>query len=142
MNIHDKDLQICVRTAKILSIMSNSGKLRVGSVIYDVKKRNIMGIGYNGTVPGSDNIMEIDNVTLPGVIHAEVNSINKLSWFTRKFNKNLILVVTHTPCLSCSMEIVEKTKIRTVYYLDNYGDGKGLKFLRENNVEIKRILER
>jgi dCMP deaminase len=142
LDISEKDLMLCVRVSRILGSMSRATRARVGCVIFDVKQRNIVSIGYNGTPAGSDNTMEIDNITLPSVIHAEVNAMNKLDLFTRIFNKNLVMIVTHSPCAACAQMIIDKTKISTVYYLDNYGKHDGILLLRASGKKLMRVVEK
>lgn len=138
--ISKSDLHFCVRVARLLGARSRAVRARVGCVIWDAKLRTIVSVGYNGTPPGSDNTMEIDNVTLDSVIHAEMNCLSKLSFFQKHFSNNLLMVVTHTPCLKCAQEIV-KTKMKHVYYLDNYGNHAGLLLLREKKIPMTRIVE-
>jgi dCMP deaminase len=99
-----------------------------------------VSIGYNGTLPGEDNIMEMDNKTLPSVIHAEDNALRKLSRWERFWHhKHYTLFVTHTPCLNCAKMIVD-AGVRRVYYLDNYGSHAGVEHLQKHQVEVMRLL--
>lgn len=133
----DRDMMFCVDTVRRLSRNSRATRAKVGCLIWDVKKRTIVSLGYNGTPEGEDNIMEQDNVTLDTVIHAEVNALRKLSWWQRK--KNFVMFVTHAPCRNCAAKIV-KSGIRKVYYLDNYGSAAGLEHLRHSQVDVRRLI--
>lgn len=134
--MHIDDIKFCIKTARLLASRSRATRAKVGCVIWDRKKRTVVGIGFNGTVPGADNTMEVDGKTLPTVIHAEVNAISKVGWWTRRRS---ILFVTHSPCYNCAVEIV-KSGIREVYYIEPYGDARGLKYLSDNKISVKRLL--
>jgi dCMP deaminase len=134
--MHQGDMQLCVNVAKMLAKRSRAMRAQVGCVIWHTEKRTIISLGYNGTPAGEDNTMELNNKTLDTVIHAEINAIKKLSWWTRR--KHLVLFVTHSPCVNCANAIVT-AGIRKVYYLDNYGTPAGLNLLRDKGVEVKRL---
>lgn len=137
--IHQEDAMFCVRVARLLSARSRASRLRVGCVIWDSKKRTIVSVGYNGTVPGASNVMEVDNVTLPEVIHAEMNAISKLSFIQRRFfSHRYIMFITHSPCASCASNILKNTNIRYIYYLENYRSMSGVTMLR-NHKKIRKI---
>jgi len=138
-SLSNGDLATSIFVARYLSTRSRASRARVGCVIWDTSLRTIVSIGYNGTAPGADNTMEIDNVTLPSVIHAEINALSKLSWVQR-YKRSLVLVCTHLPCISCASAIT-KTKISHVYYLDNYGSLDGLRYLRSfPHMKITRVI--
>lgn len=134
--MHSEDIKFCVRTAKLLATRSRATRAKVGCVVWDKKKRTIVGIGFNGTFPGEDNTMESNGKTLPTVIHAEVNAIGKVGWFVRRRS---VLFVTHSPCYNCAGEIV-KSGIREVYYVEPYGDARGLQYLSSKGIKVRRIL--
>lgn len=136
MDIHNNDLKFIISVLSLLSSRSRATRARVGCVIWHNKKRTIIGIGYNGTLPGSDNTMEVNNKTLDTVIHAEINALSKTSWWQ---NRKSTLFVTHSPCLNCSKEIV-KSGIKFVYYLNPYGGLDGLRYLTDNKVMVRRLL--
>jgi dCMP deaminase len=99
-------------------------------------------MGYNGTPAGMDNTMEHDNITRDCVIHAEMNTLGKLSWWERIWQlPECVLFVTHTPCVSCAQAIV-KHRIPVVYYLDPYGNtAVSHQVFRESTTRLVRILE-
>ena len=135
--MHQRDMLFCVDVVKRLARNSRATRAKVGCIIWDVKKRTIVSLGYNGTPEGEDNQMELNNVTLDTVVHAEMNALRKLSWYQRK--RHFVLFVTHAPCKNCAAEIV-KSGIRKVYYLDNYGSAAGLEHLRAHHVDVRRLL--
>jgi len=120
-----------------LSRNSRALRAKVGCLIWDMKRRTIISLGYNGTPEGEDNLMERDNVTLDTVVHAEMNALRKLRWW--EMRKHLVLFVTHAPCKRCA-EMIVKHRIRKVYYLDNYGAPSGLEHLRAHHVDVRRLL--
>jgi dCMP deaminase len=135
--MHQRDMLFCVDTVRRLSRNSRATRAKVGCIIWDMKHRTIISLGYNGTPEGEDNEMERDNVTLDTVVHAEVNALRKLRWYQRR--KHLVLFVTHAPCRHCAESIV-KSRIKKVYYLDNYGAPSGLEHLRKHHVDVRRLL--
>lgn len=137
MNLDMKtpDVLFCIDVMKLLAHRSRATRAKVGCIIWHVKKRSIVSLGYNGTPENEDNIMELNGKTLPTVIHAEQNALKKLSWWQRR---HLVLFVTHTPCENCARSIVS-SGIKKVYYLENYGSSAGLTMLRNHNIEVKRL---
>ena len=135
--MHQRDMLFCVDTVRRLSRNSRATRAKVGCIIWDMKHRTIISLGYNGTPEGEDNEMERDNVTLDTVVHAEMNALRKLRWW--EMRKHLVLFVTHAPCKRCA-EMIVKHRIRKVYYLDNYGAPSGLEHLRAHHVDVRRLL--
>jgi len=135
--MHQRDMLFCVDVVKRLARNSRATRAKVGCVIWDMKRRTIVSLGYNGTPEGEDNQMELDNVTLDTVVHAEMNALRKLRWW--ELRKHLVLFVTHAPCKRCA-EMIVKHRIRKVYYLDNYGAPSGLEHLRAHRVDVRRLL--
>lgn len=135
LDMKPADVLFCMDVVRMLAKRSRATRAKVGCVIWHVKKRTIIGLGYNGTPENEENIMEIDGKTLPTVIHAEVNALRKVSWWNCR---NSVLFVTHTPCESCAKKIVT-SGIRKVYYLDNYGTPAGLLVLKHHDIDVKRL---
>jgi dCMP deaminase len=135
--MHQRDMLFCVDTVRRLSRNSRATRAKVGCIIWDMKRRTIVSLGYNGTPEGEDNEMERDNVTLDTVVHAEMNALRKLRFW--ELRKHLVLFVTHAPCKRCA-EMIVKHRIRKVYYLDNYGAPSGLEHLRAHAVDVRRLL--
>lgn len=116
--------------AKIIANKSKATRLKVGAVIVDDKNR-ILSTGYNGTPYKTSNTCEKDNVTLPYVLHAELNAI----LFAKQPLDKATLYVTHSPCIHCAACIIQ-AGITTVYYETQYRDDQGIKFLEENNIKV------
>ena len=75
--VPQRDILIVVNMLRILSTFSRSSRLRVSCILWDSYHRNIVSMGYNGTESGTDNTMELNNVTLDTVIHAEMNALKR-----------------------------------------------------------------
>ncbi len=60
--MHQRDMLFCVDTVRRLSRNSRALRAKVGCVIWDMKRRTIVSLGYNGTPEGEDNEMERDNI--------------------------------------------------------------------------------
>lgn len=131
-----EDLRFCVNTSRALAARSRAERLRVGAVVWHPKRRTIIGIGYNGTAAGASNVMEMDGMTLPEVIHAERNAIMKCSSWDLWGS---IIVITHSPCVSCA-RMMRDAGVRSVYYLENYRDPAGIEVLRAAGIRVQRVL--
>jgi dCMP deaminase len=134
--IHEADLQYCLTSARLLAQRSRAQRARVGCVIFHANRRTIVGIGYNGTTPGESNLMEKNNVTLPEVIHAEDNAIRKLTWYD-KYSSDLVLCVTHAPCISCAKHIL-RTGIQRIYFMEHYKSTEGIALLQKHHRHVYR----
>lgn len=66
----NKEVKCYFKIVKNISKLSYCGRLKVGAII--VKNNSIIAYGYNGTVTGDANVCDIDNVTLPNVVHAKL----------------------------------------------------------------------
>lgn len=125
------DLDNCyMQTAISHAILSKANRKKVGACL--VTQSGVIIPGYNGKPSGTDNSCEdSDNVTLPEVIHAELNCILKAA----KEGVSVIgstLYTTLSPCRSCSAMILQ-AGVKRVVYQENYRCLDGVKFLRENN---------
>lgn len=123
--------------AETFSKLSSAKRLKVGSII--VKDNRIISIGYNGTPPGwESNVCEDENnKTLPEVIHAEMNSINKLAKSTDS-GENSSMFITHAPCMECAKSIYG-AGIKAVYYKNDYRDMSGIDFLLKCGVSVIKL---
>jgi dCMP deaminase len=120
-----------------LSNRSTCIRRQVGCIIVPNTLENIYSIGYNGSLSGEENGCKEMGSGKCGCIHAEINALNKLGNID---SDNLLLLCTLSPCLNCSKEIL-KYPIKRVIYLNSYRDTYGIKFLRENNIEVLKYLD-
>jgi len=51
--------------------------------------------------------------------------------------KNCTMYVLIPPCLMCANKLV-KTKIKNIYYIFDYGDKKGVKYLKSKGINVKK----
>lgn len=123
--------------AETFSKLSKAERLKVGSII--VKNDRIISIGYNGTPAGwdSNSCEDSNNITLPEVIHSEMNCISKLAKSTES-GENSTMFVTHSPCMECAKSIYT-AGITTLYYKNDYRDDSGINFLRKCGIFVIKV---
>jgi len=124
MNKLDK---VFINIAKETATLSHCVRSKVGAVL--VKDGNIISFGYNGTPSGMDNRCEKDNVTLPHVIHAEVNAVLKAAKCGNSVDGST-LYITLSPCLDCS-KLLLQSGVKRVVYLNEYRNSEGIDFLKQ-----------
>lgn len=159
--IKPKYYKFFLTVARNSMLLSYCKKRRVGAVIVD-NSNNIVSFGYNGTVSGASNECE-DEVDITclnckgedkecitcsntrkisvlktdhsRVFHAEANAIMAAS--KRGFSLvGTSLVVTTEPCSECAKLIVG-FGIKEVIIDTKYKTDAGVKFLLENNIDVK-----
>jgi len=115
--------------------LSYAERKKVGAIL--VKDNSIISMGYNGTVIGSSNQCEINDVTVPEVLHAESNIISKIAKSSNS-SVDSTLYVTLSPCFDCAKLLIQ-CGITKVYYLEEYRNTDGIKFLLNNNIECIQV---
>lgn len=135
----DKYLKAFMSMVEVFSETSESKRLKVAACL--IKNDNPICFGVNGTPPGwpSNECEDAEGNTLPEVLHAEIQCLNKL----RKINETAVggtLIVTHSPCIRCSREIVD-AGIQQVIYKHEYRDLTGVMWLKENDVKVEQFKE-
>ena len=129
--------------AEVYSKLSSAKRLQVGCVV--VKDNTIIGIGYNGMPSGWTNECEyavqhsddtVELKTKPEVLHAETNALAKIAQSTNS-SEGASLFVTHAPCLDCA-KLIYQSGIKSVFYRNSYRDEKGIDFLTNCNLEVKK----
>jgi dCMP deaminase len=116
-----------MNVAKEIASLSHCVRSKVGALL--VKDGNVISFGYNGTPSGMDNCCERDNVTLPHVIHAEVNAVLKAAK-TGTSVDGATLYLTLSPCLDCS-KLILQAGVKRVVYLETYRNLDGPEFLKQ-----------
>ena len=87
-------------------------------------------MGYNGTPSGMDNCCEdVDNVTKPSVLHAEMNCIIKAAK-TGNSVQDSTLYITLAPCIDCAKYLLQ-SGIQRVVYLQDYRNMSGVELLKQ-----------
>lgn len=108
--------------------LSYSTRKKVGCIA--VKDDKIISIGYNGSLPGTSNVLEDENgVTKQTVVHAEANCLLKLAASTES-SKGAALFLTLSPCIECAKMIIV-SGVTTLYYNEIYRDRAGLDFIEQ-----------
>lgn len=131
-----KYLDAFMNMTEVFAQTSEAKRLKVGAAL--IKDGNPICFGTNGTPPGyPSNVCEDGNgVTLPHVLHAEIQCLNKL----RKINETATggtLLITHGCCFLCSLSIID-AGIKKVVYKEEYRDSSGLQNLIKNGVEVEK----
>uniref|UniRef100_A0AAU8KWP2 Deoxycytidylate deaminase n=1 Tax=Serratia phage Kevin TaxID=3161161 RepID=A0AAU8KWP2_9CAUD len=130
-----------MRSALAYSKASYAQRLQVGAVIVDQTTDQPVAIGWNGTAPGEPNVCEVDDgngglVSVEGVIHAEVNAMNRLR--TQHTRKMLSMFVSDSPCPDCAKKIL-KSGIKQVFFNRRYRLDEGIKILLKGGVELFQV---
>lgn len=130
-----------MKTAILYSHLSSAKRLKCSSVLVTPDNTRLLMIGYNGTLPGSDNECEIllDNklITKPDVIHAEANVILYCAKYGINTN-GCNLYITHSPCLECSKMILA-SGIKRVFFNEKYRKEDGVLLLKKYNLDVIQI---
>ena len=119
--------QVYLNIAKEVSLLSHCERSKVGAVL--VKDGNIIAFGYNGTPAGMNNCCERNDVTVPEVIHAEMNAILKAARSGHAVG-GAELYLTLSPCVDCA-KLILQSGIKRVFYLQEYRKTDGIDFLKK-----------
>ena len=132
----DRYIQAYLEAAYTFGKLSYCKRRQVGAVV--VKNDTIISIGYNGSPEGSDNNCEgEDGLTLPHIIHAEMNAIIKLT----RGNESSVgseMFITAAPCLPCAT-ILSEIGIVHIYYAEEYRSTEGIEHLRARGIPVSQI---
>lgn len=116
---------------------STAERLKVGTLL--IKDDRIISLGVNGTPKGwpSEVCEGPDGQTWPHVRHSELAALNKL----RSSPESAVgstMVVSHSPCQACAIEIVD-SGVKALYYRHEYRSDDGLRYLLAKGVEVYKI---
>lgn len=127
-----------MRAALVYAELSYAKRRKVGCVI--VKDDTIV-IGYNGTPPGWDNNCEdpATGLSLPEVIHAEQNALDKLVR-SNVSSVGASVFITTQPCIDCAKRLLG-AQVAAVYYRDEYRNLDGVEFLRRAGIPVEKLIE-
>lgn len=116
---------------------STCDRKQVGCVVVSEDYQHVLGIGYNGNIPGGDNCCENPTeASNCGCEHAESNALLKV---VADSKTPKILFTTWSPCRSCAKKILIKQGIKHVYYCRRYKDLSSLKLLEDSGVETSQV---
>lgn len=137
---HNYYWDICDAAAK----QSVCNRHKVGAVV--VTPTGMISTGWNGTPPGFPNECEewVNHPpplqrsrtikTLPHVIHAERNAIDKMTR-TGIPLEGSILFVSRSPCIECSKSIMN-LGITQVHYDELHDENTGLSLLEKMGIKV------
>lgn len=134
----DKFKRVHMRVAEDYAQLSYANRRKVGCVIV------IDGIvvpGYNGTPEGWDNTCETadGSATLPDVIHAEQNALDKVVRSTLS-SVGASVFVTTAPCIECAKRL-HGARVSEVFYREVYRSEEGIEFLRRAGIHVEQVKE-
>jgi dCMP deaminase len=123
--------------AEIYAQLSYAKRRQVGCIV--VKNDTVIAIGYNGTPEGWSNDCEtVDgSKTLPEVIHAEQNALDKVIRSNVSSVGSSVFVTT-APCIECAKRLYG-ARVKEVFYREVYRDEAGIDFLRRAGVHVEPI---
>lgn len=127
--------------AEVAAKQSHAVRLKVGSIF--VRDNRILSIGINGRVSNEPNNCEntdLDTgemITRPDVLHAEQAAIYKAARDGESL-KDSTLLVTHAPCLMCSLGL-HSCGIKKVYYRNSYRNTEGIDFLQNHGIVTEKL---
>lgn len=134
-HIHPATFNICVDLMISCARQSKAKDVQVGAVI--VTKDDVLLSGYNGTPPGWDNDTEVNGVTTPQTIHAELNCVLKAARQGVSI-KDAICFVTYAPCERCAA-MLATAGIRRVFYIKDSKNDAGVKSLFAALIPVIKI---
>lgn len=130
-----KYINIHMKVAESYAKLTSAKKRQVGCVIII---DDIVVPGYNGTPPGWSNVCEDNNGhTLPHVIHAEQNALDKVIRSSLS-SVGASVFVTTAPCLECAKRLLG-AKVKEVFYKEIYKNNEGLKFLETAGIPVIQV---
>ena len=129
---------IYMQMAREMSTASKANRKQVGAIL--VTNNGVLLPGYNGTPAGWPNKCEdVNNVTIPSVIHAELNCVLKAA----KEGVSVIgstIYVTLSPCVSCA-SMLAQAGVKRIVYDEEYRDMSGVNLLLQNGTLVERLCQ-
>ena len=127
-------MDIATRTSQL----SHCKRRQVGAVLVSSDDSTIISYGYNGTPTNLDNCCEdLNGLTLPTVIHAEVNAITKAAKAGYS-TLDTTLFVTLSPCIHCALVIIQ-SGIKQIYYKEQYKCTDSFDLFKQSGIDIKQL---
>lgn len=124
--------------ANLHAQLSKAERKKVGACL--VTRTGIIIPGYNGNPAGMSNVCEDEfNLTLPSVIHAELNCILKAAKEGVSC-ENATIYITLSPCEQCAAMLVQ-AGVKTVVYSETYRSQNGLSLLHKAGLVYRRVNE-
>jgi deoxycytidylate deaminase len=115
-------IEVFSRILNEISNLSTSSRLKVSCIIFRKDFTKIASFGYNGNyynapineITGTEE--ESHEPGMDGFIHAEQNAIAK---FREHDPENYIVLITHSPCKTCSKFLVN-SGFKWIYWVNEY----------------------
>jgi len=132
----EKFKRVHMQVAEQYARLSRAERRQVGCVIVI---DDIVVPGYNGTPTGWDNRCETadGSATLPEVIHAEQNALDKIIRSTMS-SEGASVFVTTAPCIECAKRLLG-ARVKEVFYRDVYRNEDGIQLLSRAGIHVERI---
>ena len=123
--------------AMLSSMRSSCNRLKVGCVL--VKNNRVIGMGYNGFLPGADHVSIVVNNHEQATVHAEQNAISDAANRGVSVNDS-IAYITHFPCINC-FKILVASGIKKIKYLSDYKNDDVVNKLIDSgaNIDIEKL---
>ena len=133
--------------AEVVSKRSTCHRRKIGAVL--VRDKHILTTGYNGAPSGCKDCLELgclrnelkipsgERIEICRAVHAELNAIIQAA-LHGIVCEGATMYVTVQPCVTCAKAIVN-ARIKKVVYKETYPDNRGIEFLKEANIEVKRF---
>jgi dCMP deaminase len=137
MNKQEQLDSVYMGTALLHARLSKAKRKQVGAVL--VTPSGVTLTGYNGTPSGYDNACEINGVTKPEVIHAELNCILKAA----KEGVSVLgstVYVTLSPCIACAAMLAQ-AGIKELVYREFYRSSEGLDLLERCAIVTRNFVK-
>jgi dCMP deaminase len=132
----DEEVEFLMGVCELVASRSKDEKTKVGCVI--ARDNNILSIGYNGTPHGASNVMRDRNgVTLPCVIHAELNALSKLAKSTQS-GEGATAYCTLLPCIPCTVALFQ-SGIKKMYYKEIYRDASSIDYGKSIGFQMIKV---
>jgi dCMP deaminase len=122
--------EIMMEAAHLFSKRSPCIRRKVGCVITNCEKTNIISIGYNGGVKGGRNCCESSLEGACGCVHAEENALLK--------GVGSNLYCTTLPCVKCAKLIIN-AGIQHVFYDCDYRQTYSLAMFDKSGISYEKI---
>ncbi len=124
--------EIMMDSAHNFAKRSTCIRRKVGCVITNMDRSNIVSIGYNGQAKGLQNHCESSLPGQCGCIHAEANALIKNT------PDGKILYCTTMPCTNCAKLIIN-AKIKKIYFDSKYRNEHALLLFKKAGIKYKRL---
>ena len=125
---------IWMTMAETIAERSHHPKYKVGAIIAASDNTQVLSLGYNGNAAGMLNVPQSELPGESGLLHAEINALLKLDYNNPK---DKVMYLTLSPCRSCAIAIIN-SKIKKVFYKEEYRDDTGIIMLKEANIEVAK----